>query len=140
MSHAAANKALLEFVYRRWHESKGAAIDELMEVFDDAVTFGSLADGAAAAPFTAAAIGRHEVRGYFSGLLSAWSMIHYSVDAIIAEGDRVAVVGSTAWTNKATGKICETPKVDVWVFSNGRAVSFFEYFDTARMFAAATPS
>jgi len=137
MSDAAANKALLEIVYRRWNATKGGAVDELMAVFDDAVTFGSLADVASPAPLTAMAIGRHEVRGYVSGMLAAWSMIHYTVDTMIAEGDRVAVVGSTAWTNKATGKICETPKVDVWVFSNGRAVSFFEYFDTARMIAAA---
>ncbi len=138
MSDAAANKALLELVYRRWHESKGGAIDELMHVFADTVTFGSLADGAEAAPFTATAIGKHEVKGYFDGLLGAWSMIHFTVDVMIAEGDRVAVVCSTAWTNKATGKVCETPKVDVWRFENGRAISFFEYFDTARMFAAAT--
>jgi len=59
---------------------------------------------------------------------------------MIAEGDRVAVIGSTSWTCNATGNSVETPKVDVWKFKDGRAVEFYEYFDTARVFAAATPA
>lgn len=139
MPDAAANKAALETIYRRWHESKGGALEELIGIFDDTVQFGSLAEGTSPAVFTARAVGTTEMRGYFSGLLSSWSMIHYTVDTMIAEGDRVAVVGSTAWTNKTTGKTVETPKVDVWTFRNGRAVAFYEYYDTAKLFAAAVP-
>lgn len=137
MSDAAANKAVLEDLYRRWHDSKGGALEELIGLFDDNVKFGSLAEGAAPALFTARSIGKEEMRGYFAGLLGGWSMIHYTVDCLIADGDRVAVVGSTAWTNKATGKIVDTPKVDVWRFKDGRAIEFYEYYDTAKMFAAA---
>jgi ketosteroid isomerase-like protein len=139
MSDPAANKALLEHLYRRWHESKGGALEELIGIFDDTISFGSLAQGVSPAAFTAQAIGPAQLRGYFLGLLGGWSMIHYTVDHIIAEGDHVAVVGSTAWTNKATGKVVDTPKVDVWRFKSGRAVEFYEYYDTAKLFAAATP-
>lgn len=47
--------------------------------------------------------------------------------------------GSTAWRNKRTGKTAETPKVDFWRFRGGKAVEYYEYFDTARVIAAATP-
>lgn len=137
MSDAAANKALLENLYRRWHETKGGAVNELLGLFDDNIKFGSLAEGAAPAAFTQRAIGKAQLRGYFDGLLGGWSMIHYTVDCLIADGDRVAVVGSTGWTNKATGKTVDMPKVDIWRFKDARAVEFYEYYDTAKVFAAA---
>jgi ketosteroid isomerase-like protein len=139
MSDAAANKALLADVYRRWHETRGGCLEEVIGIFADEIRFGSLAQGAAPVAFTALAIGKEQMRGYFAGLLSGWSMIHYTVDHMIAEGEHVAVIGSTAWTNKATGKVADTPKVDVWRLQNGRAVEFYEYYDTAKLFAAATP-
>jgi ketosteroid isomerase-like protein len=139
MSDAAANKAILESAYRRWHETRGQCIEELLHIYDDNVRFGSLAQGAAPAAFTMERTCKEEMRGYFDGLLAAWNMLHYTVHDMIAEGDRVAVVCSTAWTNKATGKTVETPKVDVWRFKDGRAVEFYEYYDTAKLFAAATP-
>lgn len=139
MSEAAANKAVLQNAYRRWHETRGGSVEVFMAIIADDIRFGSLAQGAAPAAFTALAIGKKQLHGYFDGLLSGWSMIHYTLDYMIAEDDRVAVVGSTGWTNKATGKICETPKVDTWRFKGGLAVEFYEYYDTAKMFAAATP-
>ena len=42
----------------------------------------------------------------------------------------------------STGELfpdCETPKVDIWRFREGKAVEFYEMFDTAAAFAAATP-
>jgi ketosteroid isomerase-like protein len=139
MSDPASNKAQLAQIYRRWHETKGACLDEFIGIFADDISFRSLAQGAAPVTFTAAAIGPAQLRGYFDGLLAGWTMIHFTVDHMIADGDRVAVVGSTAWTCKATGKVCETPKIDLWRFRDGRAVEFFELYDTAGMLAAATP-
>ena len=136
MADAATNKAALKHAYARWHESRGGAVEELLQSFADEVRFGSLADGAAPVAFTALAVGKNQLRGYFEGLLAGWSMIHYTVDTMIAEGDRVAVVGSTGWTNKITGKTVETPKVDIWRFKDGLAVEFYEYYDTAKMYAA----
>jgi len=138
MSDPATNKAILENAYRRWHETRGGCVDEFFEIFGDEIRWGSLAHGAAPVAFTARALGRSEVRGYFDGLLAAWTMIYYRVDHLIAEDDRVVMVGATAWTNKATGKTCDTPKVDVWRFHEGRAIEFFEYYDTAMLLAAAT--
>jgi len=40
------------------------------------------------------------------------------------------MVGRCAWRNRTTGRIVDTPKVDVWRFENGKAVSFLEMFDS----------
>jgi uncharacterized protein len=138
MSNATDNKAKLQALYRRWHETRGGALEELLGVFDNTICFGSLAQGAPPAAFTATCVGKDQLRSYFDGLLSGWSMNHYTVDHMIAEGDSVAVVGSTSWTNRATHKTVETPKVDVWRFKDGRAVEFYEYYDTAKLYAAAS--
>lgn len=140
MSNAAANKAKLEKAYRDWHESRGKSVEELIAVFADDVRFGSLGQGAEPVTFTAPRVGKEQMRGYFEGLLANWSMNHYTIDYMIAEGDRVAAIGSTAWTCKATGKSFDSPKVDIWYFKNGSAVEFYEYFDTAQVFAATTPA
>jgi ketosteroid isomerase-like protein len=66
-------------------------------------------------------------------------MIHYTVEEFIAQGDAVFMRGSTARRNKRTGRTAETPKVDFWRFRDGKAVEFYEYYDTARVIAAAAP-
>lgn len=138
MSNAAANKSILERAYKRWDETKGESLEELIAIFSEDVKFGSLAEGAEPATFTKLAVGKDQMRGYFDGLLASWSMDYYRIDHMIAEGDRVAAIGSTCWTCKHTDKKVDTPKVDVWTFKDGKAVEFYEYFDTARMLNAMT--
>jgi len=128
---AANNKKILTRAYQRWHESKGGSVSEWMEVVDPGIKFGSLAEGGAHVAFTARVDGREQLKRYFDGLVGGWSMIHFTVAHLIAEGDQVAMVGSTAWRNKATNKTFETPKVDIWRFKYGRAIEFYEYYDTA---------
>ena len=94
--------------------------------------------GAAPLNFAAQYNNDVELRGYFNGLLSEWSMKHYTVNEYIAQGDVVVARGSCAWTHKKTGKLAETPKIDYWRFKDGKAVEFYEYFDTAAAAAAAT--
>lgn len=135
MSDAAANKAILQDAYRPWHETRGGAVDEPFAIYADGVRFGSLTQGAAPAAFTALRNGKAQMRGYFAELLANWSMHYHTIHDMIAEDDRIAVACSTAWTNKTV----ETPKVDIWRFKDGRAVEFYEYYGTAKLFAAATP-
>lgn len=90
------------------------------------------------AAFTKLAVGKAAMRGYFDGLLASWSMNDYKITDMIAEGDRVVAIGSTCWTCKHTDKTIDTPKVDVGTFRDGKAVAFYEYFDTAGMLKAMT--
>lgn len=138
LQEATRNKEILTQAYRLWHDTRGGSVGHWMEVADENIVFGSLAEGRPAAPFTARLRGREQLGGYFAGLLDGWEMRHYTVDYLMAEGDRVAMIGSTAWRNKKTNKEFETPKVDIWRFRNGRAIEFYEYFDTAGLVAAAS--
>ncbi|MEA2904989.1 MAG: uncharacterized protein QOG83_3513 [Alphaproteobacteria bacterium] len=137
MPNESANITVLKDAYRRWHDSRGGSVDHWMTICDDNIKFGSIAQGAPAMTFAANYNNRQALRGYFDGLLADWEMIHYTVDEFVAQGDAVFMRGSTAWRNKRTGLVAETPKVDYWRFRDGKAVEYYEYYDTARVFAAA---
>jgi ketosteroid isomerase-like protein len=139
MSHEAANVAVLKEEYRKWHETRGGSVDTLVGILDDDVSWGSVPRGAAPLEFAGQYKGKSSLRGYFDALLADWEMVHYTIDEYVAQGDVVVARGSCAWTNKKTGKTADTPKVDFWRFRNGKAVEFYEYFDTACAAAAATP-
>ena len=139
MSVEADNVAIVKRVYSDWDNSKGAGTDYMMNVFHKDVQFTSLADGAEDVAFTASRKGKEDFLTYIDGLPRDWEMIFYRVDDYIAQGDRVVAIGSTSWRNKKTRKIMTTPKVDIWRMKNGKAVEFAEYYDTAKLIAAAQP-
>jgi ketosteroid isomerase-like protein len=138
MADEARNVDVLRDAYARWHESKGGSVDHWMTIVADDIKFGSLARGMPEMPFARAYTNREALGSYFKGLLSEWEMIHYTVGEFVAQGDAVFMRGSTAWRNKRNGQEVETPKVDFWRFRDGKAVEFYEYYDTARVVAAAT--
>ena len=65
-------------------------------------------------------------------------MLDYVTVHYIAQDDRVVVLGHCAWKFKQTGKIVETPKADSWRFKDGKAVEYYEFYDTAQVHAALT--
>ncbi len=139
MSQESTNVDLLKDAYARWNSSKGGSVDHWFTLVDPDIQFGSLARGAPPVAFLTTYDNREALRGYFNGLLADWTMIRYTIDEYVAQGDAVFARGSCAWTNKRTGRSVETPKVDFWRFRNGKAIEFYEYYDTASVLAAATP-
>jgi ketosteroid isomerase-like protein len=133
------NVEKLKAAYKSWHETKGGSVDQWMSFMADDVKFGSLAGGAPHVPFTTTYTSKQALKAYFAGLLAGWEMLHYTADEYIAQGESVVMRGSTAWRSKLTGKVCSTPKLDYWCFRDGKAVEYFEYFDTAGLQAAAAP-
>ena len=138
MGNEASNVDILKDAYARWHATKGGSVDHWMSIVADDVQFGSLAQGAPPVTFARNYSSREELRGYFDGLLSNWEMIHNTVDDYVAQGECVFARGSTAWRNRGTSKVVDTPKADFWRFRNGKVVEFYEYYDTARLLAAAS--
>jgi uncharacterized protein len=138
MADEAANVAVLKDAYRRWNDSKGASVDHWFTFLEEDIKFGSLAAGATHMAFATNYNNRQALRAYFDGLLQSWDMVHFTVREFVAQGDAVVMRGECAWRNKRTGKVCSTPKVDFWRFRDGKAVEFFEYFDTAGAQAAAS--
>ena len=137
MSSPGENVARLKDAYRRWHESKGGSVEAWLELMADDVSVRSLANGGAGAEFTSEIRSKADFKRYFDGLLGEWEMINYKTGAFIADGDWVAMRGSTAWKNRATGRVVDTPKADFWRFRDGKVVEFHEFYDTAALYDAA---
>jgi len=129
----------LKAAYGAWSRTKGESADTWINLLADQVDFRSLANGRLGIPWTKTRTSPAEVREYLRGLMTTFQMDHYTVDRYICQDDTIVVICSTAWRNRATGKRFDTPKVDVWRFKDGKAVSFFEYYDTAGVGEAAAP-
>ena len=65
-------------------------------------------------------------------------MIDFPQEKIVADGDTVVWIGRCRWRNKRDGKTLDTPKIDVWTFRGGKAVRFFEMFDSLGFARAAS--
>jgi len=137
MAAEARNVAMLKEAYARWSDSKGHSVDHWMTLVADDIEFGSLARGAPRVTFLRSYTNRDALADYFAGVLADWEMVHYRASEFVAQDDRVVMRGSMAWRNKHTGRTVESPKIDYWRFEGGKAVEFYEYYDTARVLAAA---
>jgi uncharacterized protein len=104
----------------------------------DAVTVSSLGAGAEGAKFSRARSGKAEVETYFQDILDDWTMNYFRMNDFVEQDDRIVAIGACSWTHKKTGKVAETPKIDIWRFKDGKAVEFSEFYDTARVFGAAS--
>lgn len=139
MTTESQNVARLKEAYAQWSGQKGADCNCWMEIIADDISLGSLANGSPEMPFSAPRSSKAQILDYLEGLRRDWEMVSFDMNDFIAQGDRVVAIGRVAWRNKATGKLADTPKIDVWRFRDGKAVDFVEFYDTARSFAAATP-
>lgn len=126
----------LRAAYAAWHGLRGQDIETWIDLCAEDIAFGSLLRGHPGVEFTAPQRGKDGVRKYLSGLLADWEMLHFHTDKFIAAGDRVVMLGECAFRHRRTGKRVVTPKADVWRFRGGKAVEFFEFYDTAQVMAA----
>ena len=136
MSDEARNVELLRKAYGTWGTSRGASADHWLDICADKIAFGSLANGPPGSAYLTAYQSRDELKGYFAGLSRDWEMMEYEVDHFVAQGDRVVMLGRCAWRFRKTGKVVWTQKANSWRFENGKAVEFFEFYDTAQVMAA----
>lgn len=135
----AANLSQLKQAYQRWHSSKGGDSDCWLEMMSDNVQIKSTGAPIAALAFAQDRHSKSEAVAYLTGLLKDWSMVHWTPETFVAEGDKIAVFSQCAWINKATGKKAEVRTAHLWEFRNGKITSLVEIFDTAKAIAAATP-
>lgn len=140
MSDEAHNVAVLTEAYRRWSESKGASADHWISICDPNIRFGSIAEPLKTVAYMGSYRSRDELGQYFSGITRDWEMLDYRVDHFVAQGDRVVMLGHCSWRAKGSGQVVSTPKADSWRFAGGKAVEFYEYFDTAQVVQAMAPA
>ncbi len=139
MSTEQENVEILKEAYARRNDSVGGSAEYWLSLMSEEVHLVSLAEGRDGAGFTATCCSRRDVKRYLEGFAAEWEMMHYLVDDYIAQGERVVAIGECAWRNRRTGKVTETPKIDIWRFSDGKIVSMNEYYDTEKLLAAAQP-
>ena len=139
MAEAATPAERLADAYRIWSESNGKVSDAWFGLIDDRVQLRSVLKPELPDDLAAEWDSPSGVRDYFATIARDWEMDYYRVDRIVDGGDDVVVVGHCAWRNRATGRSVDTPKVDVWRFEDGRAVSYLEMFDSLG-FIRATPA
>lgn len=133
------NVAKLRRAYKLWSDTRGGSAQTWLDMMADGVALRSLPAGAAEMEYTKAKSGKSDAEQYFAGLAAAWEMVHFTAKEFIAQGDRVAVLSDCAYRFKATGKVAASPKADFFRFRDGSIVEFFEFFDTASVFAATRP-
>jgi ketosteroid isomerase-like protein len=125
--------------YKEWHDSRGASVATWIALMADDIHMRSVADGAPGMEFSAPRKGKDTVQHYFYALAADWEMVHYTAEEFYVDGDRVMTYGHCSFRNRKTGKVAESAVLNRWRFHNGLAVEFFEIYDTAKAFAAATP-
>jgi uncharacterized protein len=133
MSEQEQNLAKLKEAYVHWADSKGASADQWMAICAENINFGSIAEGGHGVSYLTTYRSRRELAQYFAGRASEWEMIEYVPEHFVAADDRVVMLGRCSWRFKRTGKVVATPKVDSWRFADGKAVEFYEYYDTAKV-------
>ena len=126
------NVTILKETYERWSKSEAGDFDCWLDLLSDDIDFQSLAGGAPGMEFSRRCSSKADVRGYFEKLIADWEMVYFRAEEYIAQDERVVMLGACSWRNKKTGKVVETPKADFIRFENGKIVSFFEFYDTAK--------
>ncbi|MEX3011535.1 nuclear transport factor 2 family protein [Hoeflea sp. TYP-13] len=129
MTEEESNVAILRHAYSAWHETKGDA-NVWYDILADHIDWGSAADGRPGMEFTKPRASKQEVIGYFEGLANDWSMEFYHINEYVAQGSRVVTIGECSWTHRRNGNTVTIPKVDIWLFEDGKATQFMEYYDT----------
>lgn len=129
----------LQAAYKAWNDTRGTSVDTWMDLMADEIEMRSMANGAPGMEFSAPRKGKDTLHLYFSALAADWEMIYYTTEEFVIEGDRIVMFGRGAYRNRKTGKTAESHIVNRWRFRDGLAVEYFELYDTASAFAAATP-
>ena len=137
MADEKRNVEILKAAYSAWHKSKGEA-NVWLDILADHVDWGSLANGQPGLEFSRPRASKKDVVGYFAELAKDWSMEFYHVNEYVAQGNRVVAIGECSWTHRRTGKTATIPKVDIWLFEEGKVTQFMEYYDTHAAIMAAS--
>jgi ketosteroid isomerase-like protein len=107
-------------------------------LFDDQIEMHSVLEPGVKHELARVQTSREDTKKYFRELLDNWEMIDFPTEKVLADGDTVVWIGRCHWRNKKDGKELDTPKIDVWTFRNGKAVRFFEMFDSLGFARAAS--
>jgi len=137
MTQEERNVEALRKGYALWDGEKGnaASAARWLDLFADEIDFRSAATGV---PYTGTRKTKAALQAYFTILAAELRMERYTVQHMVAQGDRVVALCHIVYHHKETGRKLESLKADSWRFNaEGKAVEFAEHYDTAAAVAAA---
>lgn len=125
-------KQRLEAAYDAWNDSHGRTPQLFFELMDEAIEFHSILENrfptdSLAGPF----LGKPAVLAYYTAIAEGWELLSCRTDRLLAEGDTVVWTGHVRWRQLRTLRVLDTAKVDIWTVWNGKAIRYFEIFDTS---------
>ena len=97
-------------------------------VHDDAEWLGPEAE---AVPFGGSFHGKPEVARFFAELGGSLQAMRFVVNDVVAENDKVVVIGEATWLVKSTGRTYDIPWVNVFTLRDGKILRVEAYHDTA---------
>ncbi|MBD3730868.1 MAG: nuclear transport factor 2 family protein [Sphingomonadales bacterium] len=124
-------KQRLAAAYAAWHDSRGKTPMLLFELMAEHIEIRSIL-GASLSDHDLGRVysGRAAAIEYYTAIAEGWEMISGGTEALVEEGDRIVWVGRVGWRNHKTLRSFECPKVDVWAFADGKAISYLEMLDS----------
>ncbi len=81
--------------------------------------------------FGGAWLGQEAVCNFFTALVTDEDITQFEPREFVSEGDKVAVLGYSAATVRATGKSYQTDWVHIFTIKDGKITKFHEFFDNA---------
>jgi uncharacterized protein len=89
-------------------------------------------------PFAGKWQGREQVGQFFSTVSQVQDVGEFELEDLIAQGDKVVVLGYFSQHVKCTGRVSASAWVHVWTVKGGKVTHFREYVDTAAVSRAYT--
>ncbi|SDE02124.1 hypothetical protein SAMN05428966_106379 [Massilia sp. PDC64] len=123
---AQGNKQLVMEGYRLFQN--GDIPGMLAYAHDDAAW---IAPDAEAVPFAGSFHGKAEVGRFFSELLKAMQPTRFVIKDVIAENDKVVVLGEAMWLVRSTGRSYDSQWVHVFTMRDGKFIRVDSLYDTA---------
>ena len=121
------NKEIIQGLYENFASGDVAAVTA---VFSDNIAW-TEADGF---PLAGTYIGPQAVVENVFMRLSEfsenWGVV---VNQLVADGDTVVADGKYTWNHKKSGVPCVVRMAHVWTLADGKAISFLQHVDTARV-------
>ena len=124
---------VLELVKKGYAAFAVGDIETVLSIFSPTIRWVEAEGG----PYGGVFVGPRQVlENVFMKLGTEWDGFSATPHEFVASGDTVVALGAYGGTFKGTGKRLDVPFAHVWKFSDGQAVSFEQYTDTAVHWAA----
>ena len=136
-----SNLERLKGAYGAWNKGKAntESVGVLREMMADTVKLATVLPGAGDLALPGSSRSRDDLGSYFASIGNDWEMVHFTPHTFVEQGDTIAMFGTCAWKNKATGKTAECMISNLWRFEDRKVVEFIDLFDSRAAVEAATP-